>query len=78
MTHPRTPPVPHRSVLLDLFVVGDDLADPVHETALVVGDKAHEDPLFGRIQQHQDSDLTGRRGVREVDTAGLKRVRSAF
>lgn len=33
----------HRSVLLDLFVVGDDLSDAIDEAALVVGDEAHED-----------------------------------
>lgn len=42
----------HRSVLLDLLVVGDDLPDAVNEAALVVGDEAHEYSLLGRVEQH--------------------------
>lgn len=61
----------HRSVLLHLLVVGDDLPDAVDEAALVVGDQAHEDPLLGGVEQHEDPHLAGRRGVGEVDTAGL-------
>lgn len=52
-------------------MVGDDLPDAVDEAALVVGDEAHEDPLLGRVEQHQHPHFTGRRGVREVHAAGL-------
>ena len=57
-------------LLLDLLVVGDDLADAVDEAALVVGDEAHEDFLLGGVEQHQDPHLAGRR-VREVHAARL-------
>jgi len=57
-------------LLLDLLVVGDDLADAVDEAALVVGDEAHEDLLLGGVEEHQDAHLAGRR-VREVDAARL-------
>lgn len=69
---PPPPPATHRSVLLDLLVVGDDLPDAVDEAALVVGDEAHEYSLLGRIEQHQHSHFTGRGGVGEVDAAGLR------
>lgn len=59
-------------MVLHLLVVGDDLPDAVDEAALVVGDEAHEDPLLGRVEQHQDPHFTGRRGVGEVDAAGLQ------
>lgn len=67
------PPAPtHRSVLLDLLVVGDDLPDAVDEAALVVGDEAHEYSLLGGEEQHQHPHFAGRRGVGEVDAAGLQ------
>lgn len=51
LSSPPPPPPPpittHRSVLLDLLVVGDDLPDAVDEAALVVGDEAHEYSLLG-------------------------------
>ena len=80
---PPTPPTPptstqlhflvttHRSVLLDLLVVSDDLPDAVDEAALVVGDQAHEYSLLGGVEEHQHSHLTGRSRVGEVDAAGL-------
>lgn len=66
------PPATHRSVLLDLLVVCDDLPDAVDEAALVVGDEAHEYSLLGRVEQHQHSHFTGRSSVGEVDAAGLQ------
>lgn len=61
----------HRSVLLDLLVVGDDLPDAVDEAALVVGDEAHEDLLLGRVEQHQDPHFTRRSCVGEMHTSCL-------
>ena len=66
-----TPRATHLTVLLHLLVVGDDLPDAVDEAALVVGDEPHEDPLLGRVQQHEHAHLAGRRGVGEVDAARL-------
>lgn len=62
----------HRAERLHPLVVGDDLADAVDEAALVVGDEAHEDPLLGRVEQHQHAHLAGGGGVREVDAARLQ------
>ena len=53
-------------------MVGDDLPDAVDKAALVVGDKAHEDSLLGRVEQHQHPHLAWRGGVGEVDAAGLQ------
>lgn len=61
----------HRAVLLDLFVVGDDLSDAVDEAALVVGDEAHENPLLGGVEQHEHPHLTGG-AVGEVDAPRLQ------
>lgn len=58
-------------MLLHLLVVGDDLADAVDEAALVVGDETHEDPLLGRVKQHQHAHLARRGGVGEVDATRL-------
>lgn len=69
---PLLPRPTHRSVLLHLLVVGDDLADPVDEAALIVGDEAHEDLLLGGVEQHQHAHLTRRGGVGEVHAAGLQ------
>lgn len=46
VTHP-SPVNTHRSMLLDLLVVGDDLPDAIYKAALVVGDEAHEYSLLG-------------------------------
>lgn len=59
-------------MLLDLLVVGDDLPDAVDKAALVVGDESHEDPLLGRVEQHQHPHLAGGGGVGEVDAARLQ------
>lgn len=67
----RRPAATHRSVLLHLLVVGDDLPDAVDEAALIVGDEAHEDFLLGGVEQHQHSHLARRCGVGEVHAAGL-------
>lgn len=56
---PLPPVITHRSVLLDLLVVGDDLPDAVDEAALVIGDEAHEYSLLGRVEQHQHPHFTG-------------------
>lgn len=70
---PLPPPITaHRSVLLDLLVVGDDLPDAVDEAALVVGDEAHEYSLLGGVEKHQHSHFTRRSRVGEVDAAGLQ------
>lgn len=74
LQHCPLPPPPiatHRSVLLDLLVVGDDLADAINKATLVIGDEAHEYFLLGRVEQHQHSHLTGRRCVGKVYAASL-------
>ncbi len=62
--------VTYRALLLHLFVVSDDLPDAIDESALVIRDESHEDPLPRRVQQHQHTHLT-RSTVGEVHTTSL-------
>lgn len=57
-------------LLLNLLVIGDDLADAIDKAALVVWDQPHKDLLLGGVQEHEDPHLT-RCGVGEVHAARL-------